>query len=369
MNVSEFIDVALGSPRGSALSLNDVSEIIAITEDLQEIQFEMSDGRIEFLGDENYLTVRLGDQDLKITEDAYLQAARDVGLSTKYAEKTPARLILPQLNYWFSHTHEQRKALVNSDTIVAFMRHKTQVFSTDLIINTLVETVKDYGWSTVSFDKFSHNIDETQFVVFNDEPYTITDEGDSVHVGFYFQSSLLAKKPTILALAFAVNVGGLWGAAVSDTAYMQLRRKTLGSETTPVTNLPEGMTEDMLNQNTVYTWLQSSINSLLTSTEVEWQKVNHLRNLQIGPHIGSIFSDLCTKHRLKSSLQRPIMEEFADYDGSTMYDMWKAISVATAHDSVKGSPANTRTLMSIAGELANHPEWCNGCHRLRNIEA
>lgn len=362
--------------------LSDLFTILRSTENLSERQFVMVEDAAQFalpeeagstlsmvLGgeykqDEDNKRVLVGGERFGVTQDCYVQAAKEIGLTPKYAENTPIDLMLRNLNYWFNNLAAERKALIHGTKAVSIIRPGTVVYSTIDLVTAMVEELEGLGHTDLFFDKVSHSIDETQFVlVINDWERTMPN-GDTLKGGFQFQNSILAKKPLLVTPVLWFDSAGLYGTSMSDLNHAQWNRKLdpSRSEDDPFEDAL-GMEESETPYD-VYQWMHSTVKDLYGTLNREAQLVQNLSSRRMGAHAGSLVNDIFTRFRVPAKLQEAVTEEYAGQQDQTLYDLWKSVATVAGGEECTEKLNQQRHMMLVAGAIAAHPEACNSCHRL-----
>lgn len=359
--------------------LSDLYTMLRSTENLKERAFVMADNAAQFVlpedagstlsmvlggsrdNEEGELT---GGERFGVTQDAYMQAAKEIGLTAKYADETPIDLMLRNLNYWFNNKGQERKALVHNTKAVSIVRPGTVVYSTIDLVSAMVEELEGLGHVDLFFDKVSHTIDETQFVLVINDWERVMPNGDVLKGGFQFQNSIIAKKPLLITPVLWFDAAGYYGTSMSAMNHAQWNRKLdpARSDDDPFEDalgLEEGETP-----YDVYQWMHSTVKDLYGTLNREAVLVQNLTSQRMGAHAGSLVNDIFTRFRVPAKLQEAVAEEYAGQQDQTLYDLWKSIATVSGGEECTEKLNQQRHMMIVAGEVAAHPESCGSCHRL-----
>jgi hypothetical protein len=367
----------------SKWSRGDVVQLVGRTDNLQEQQFEMLDGAavLEFKEDEegDRLLMKLARMPYGITTEAFLQIGKEVGLPKKFCEETPFNyekvsqdedgrvttekrdLLLEVVNYWLDNKGGEKKALIYDGRIVAFVRPGTKLYSTTELVNSAVNALSELGHEDVWFDKVHHTIEETQMVLVIDDFTTTLPNGDVLKGGFQIQHSVLAKKPLAITPIVYSEVAGIHAVSMSRNNYAQWNRKLDSNR-----DADDPFADDVLEPDAydVYQWMEATIKDLYATIRREFMLVQGLLTRNIGAHSGTFFNDVCAKYKIPTPLRRYVLEEYGAQDGQSIYHLWRAIATTAGSDECADNVSQQRHMMSIAGEIAAHPESCPQCHRL-----
>ncbi|MCW4026509.1 MAG: hypothetical protein NWE76_03365 [Candidatus Bathyarchaeota archaeon] len=351
----------------------ELYEIFEPTESLEERLFELTSNTVKFSFDEDGESppkVFLAGDPFYLTDEAYLNACRIIGLGSGYSERTPISLVIPHLNYWFSNLGGQKKAVIRDRKVVAFMRPGTEIYSNVKIIDSVLETLKGLGVEDVMFDKVYHDLYETQVSLVIGESKTTnkTSTGQTIHGGIQIQNSVLGYKPLIMSGYLNSSVGGINGGMISVTTAAQWDRR-LGTTPEEVAEfISKDLEFDEADIYSVYDWTKESARDIFFRIGREFKAVDGLVDIGVGSHAGTFFSDVFKKYKIPSTLRKAIQEEYADRDGGSVYDLWESVVAVAGRPEVRGNPNSMRHMMIVGGELAAHPSRCPSCHRLEEAE-
>jgi len=355
----------------SFLSKDEILELIEPTEDIVERLFDLNDNVVKFTYNENSEAppkVILSGDIFELTAEAYMNACHIIGLGRNYSTRTPVELIIPHLNYWFANLGGQRKALIRANKVVAFIRPGTEIYSTKKLIESVYDTFTELGYKEVMFDKVYHDLLETQFSVVLRDKKNLSDDGELLQGGLQFQNSILGLKPLVVSAYVNHSVGEDNGGMISVLTTGQWDRR-LGTTAQEISEfLEKGIEFDAEDVYSVYDWVKQSTKDINMRLEKEFSHVNNLKRIGVGSHAGVFFNDIYKKYNIPIALRKAVQEEYTDRDGNAVYDLWAAFVAVTGRHEVRGNPASMRHMMTVAGELAAHPERCTECNRLKDLE-
>lgn len=352
------------------MTKDELFEIFSPTEEIKELQFDLSNGMVKFFYDpdsDSPPRVIIGGEPLSLTQESYLNACKIIGLGSSYVERTPVDLIMPHLNYWFTTLGGQRKALIREGKVVAFMRSGTEVYSNQKLIDSIVSVFESLGHKNILFDKVYHDLYETQVSIVLDSFSSELPTGEVVYGGLQIQNSVLGLKPLLISAYVSHSVSDLAGGMISVTTNGQWDRR-LGST---ADEIAEFMEKDLnLNTDEIYTaykWAEQASRDVNIRLIREFESVKRLSSIPVGSHAGTFFADIFKKYKIPVALRKAVQEEYADRGGNTVLDLWASMVAVSGRPEVRGNASSTRHMMTVAGEIAAHPDRCQECHRLMDV--
>lgn len=375
----DIMDPSIAEMRPKLMTLDQAREKLSRTEPLNELKFETGsdvnfklpvnwDEEVDELEgtEDTGATVTLASaQQYRLTKDALLEAGAKIGIPRKLAMRTPAHLLEPWLNWWFTGnggwTDKSFKAFVSSDTgmanplVIAFGSGTISPFSNLGILDKLVAGVRQFYRADeqdllVDY-KFTHSLELTHArVIVPGFVRNITGPGtaepsDLWSTGIQWQNSQLGLKPTEL------------------DGYLFRWRCTNGMTDTLVTsgkfNRRDGSGED------VYDWAGSVVDEVLGGLEHVLDGVQDSTSIPVEQDVSLVLDDLFRQHRVPGKLQEEIIRNMAEVGGElSMYTLLNAITSA-ANDS-ELAPASVGKLMQVGGHVAHSAEMrCSSCRRIR----
>lgn len=328
------------------------------------VSFEYHDAELEDGVDEDELKIVISGEEFDLTEDAYYEANKIIGLGRGYVRKTPVPYVVPHLNYWFDNLGEERKALIRDGRVITFIRPGTELYDLAQMIEAMCDTAEENGIDDYFFEKLYHTFEETQFsMVFRSKTHTMQN-GDILIGGVQVQHSLLGKKPTVVSAYVHQDIAGLAGGMISGQNSNKWNRKL----TTVTANFQDFFDDDFEPDPegvyNIYTWMEGVTQDIINRINREFESILQLPQFNIGGHAGTFLNDVFVKYKVPTAMQRSVREEYTDQDGQTVYDLWRAIAAVSGRAEVADKPEALRRIMLVAGQIAAKPDKCPGCHRL-----
>jgi hypothetical protein len=358
--------------RDKLLDLSHVRETLARTEPLSEIRFSLQGSKSEIaqfkLGDtwnENIkdvegtepvnVAVSVGGSEYNITKDALLEATSLIGIRKEYMSKSPASLMEPHLNYWYSNTDKELKLLVANGTVVALTKGTISPFSNLRLLDLCLQGFANkYGSQNVLVDyKFVHDLRRTavRLILPEYERQIAGRDGDIWSVGLQLRNSLAAESP----LALNGYLFRWWctnGAVSTHNESGNYSRRTGGQS------------------DSVYEWAEAAVEEILGGLEHEFDAIDELANSPVPNRtendeadIAEALTDVFGTYRVPLTARESIIHEATNTVDPTMYGVMQAITQA-ANDPRLSEPLREQ-LMEIGGHLpADNSTRCEACRRI-----
>lgn len=332
------------------------------------VTFEYLDADLNEEIEEDNLDILISGERFGLTEDAYYEANKIIGLGKGYVKKTPVPYVVPHLNYWFDNMGDEKKALIKDGKVITFIRPGTEMYDLSQMVEALCSTVEEEGYDDYYFEKVYHSFDETQLSLVLRDKTHVMQNGNILVGGIQFQHSLLGKKPTILSAYIHEEVAGLAGGMISGQNSNKWNRKL----TTVTANFQDLFDEDFEPDPegvyNIYTWIEGVTRDIIGRITREFESILQLPEFNIGGHAGTFLNDVFAKYKVPTSMQRSVREEYTDQDGQSVYDLWRAITAVSGRAEIADKPEAMRRIMMVAGQIATSPQSCPGCHRLTGHE-
>jgi hypothetical protein len=360
--------ITLDTMRDKLIPLSQVKDTLAESEPLRE--YNLDEGNVHFILEDGWnhgldtiegtaevqVQVSMGGVELPMSKDAILQATSLCGLPAAYVKRAPARLIEPDLNYWYNEQglgNRPAKLLVTKGKAAAVTRQSIKPFSNLRILDNVLEGIEDrYGEEEILVDtKFHHALAGTHLrLIIPSRRFTVEDTGvedDEWLIGLSLFNSLTGKGKT------SVN-GYLFRWWCTNGAI-----DTKASSGTWTRNAGG----DGLD---VYDWARETVNSILEPLENSQHMLQDMAHQSIEGDINQILTDLFEDYTLPARDQKRIIENMVEDDSLTMYSLMQAIT-AVANDTSM-DPLEQAKLMSVGGDLPHVASArCGSCHRIKKV--
>jgi hypothetical protein len=378
----DIMDPTIEEMRPRLLTLDQARTRLATTEPLNEFKFTSQPGVRFRLQDnwhevseesqgidrmDSYVTLYPGGDEYQLTKDALLEAGAKVGIPRKLQERTPAHLLQPQLDWWFSGNggweDREFKGFVSGQAgpdsvplMVAFGSGTISPFSNIGIIDKLAEglcaayrvpedeLLVDY--------KFTHSLELTHgrlIVPGNLRNITgpgTADPSDNWSTGVQWRNSQLGLRP------------------VSVDGYLFRWRCTNGMCDTLVTSGKYNRRQSGHDEGDVYEWARASVDNVLGGLEHVLQGVQDSTTIPVESDVNLVLDDLFRQHNVPGKLQQEVIRNMADTGGElSMYTLIQAVTAVANGPGV--APAAVDKLMRLGGHIAHSAEKrCDSCRRL-----
>jgi hypothetical protein len=346
------------------LTIPQLREVLGKTEPLSEIslpqrgdtapKFNLSPAwaaGIDTVGDDELVdaTISFNRKEYRMTKAAALQATSSIGLTQAYVKKTPANLIEPHLNYWFSNRDGESKLLVQDGTnVLSLIKGNLSPFSNLRLVDVALDGIeavygKEARESVLCDYKFAHDLTATRMRLVVPAEMRAVREGDNWMAGVQLKNSLTAASPTALngyLFRFWCTNGSISSAAASGN---WSRRHGQGDE--------------------VYEWARSAVDEILGGMEHEFEAIQALTTISIDGEVNHAIDDVFQQYRVPLQARQGIIDALVESNDLTMYGLMQAITQSANGADV---PESIRErVMAVGGDLphaATHR--CDSCHRL-----
>lgn len=344
---------------GAVLSLDDLKDVLDETEDLTELLFELSEDNIEFTfneDDDDPLKVKINSETYTLTAESAMQALAFAKIPKGVIDVYDIDVIVPLINWYYSEKGGELKALIKNDSILAFTRPGTEIYSTVDMVDEMVRALDNFGITDFHFERVHHTLKETQFCLVAPRHTVELENGDVLRAGIFVKHSVVGAKPLVMAgyLSRDYSENGM----ISDQAVEQWNRKSAKKS------------EDVDDEDhyDVYTWSYDTADTLFRAFKRDSDSVKDLQGLTVGNHAGTLFNDVFERNSLPVAIRKLVREEYVDQPGQTLYDLWNAISLVADRAELEDNHVARIKVLEAAGKLAAHPQSCPSCHRLTSEE-
>jgi hypothetical protein len=289
----------------------------------------------------------------RLSLDAVRESTKQFGMSAKYIEKAPGFLTADALNYWYRSglDKELRLMVVGEDQLgMAITRGTVQPFSNLDLLERAIATINSrFPGLDIYLDasKMSHSLRKTymQLVIpaLGREMADTGEENDQWWGGVQLSNSLTAEIQTGVSgfMYRMLCTNGMIDVSASADSWS---RRSGGQES-----------------EEVYAWAQEAVDNVLGGLESSFDQVQALTNMPLEGEVGAAARDVFEQHRVPMRARERIINELVETDNLTMYGLMNAITAA-ANGDVR--PEEQQLLMAVGGEIVQHAERCDSCHRI-----
>lgn len=363
--------VVVDDMKEKLLTLDQVREKLSVTEPLGAVTFPVGE-TIRFQIDQAwnhgveakagtdrvdaYVSVGVpgASTEFQLTKDSLLEATSICGIPKGYATRTPARLIEPQLNYWFREGlagKEYKLLSVGDDLGAAFTRATVSPFSNLRLLDQALDGIESYyGAGEVLADyKFTHTLRRTAMrLIVPERERVIQNTGtdnDTWSVGLQVANSLIGDSQT------EIN-GYLFRWWCTNGAIDTLSTSGTWSRRTG------GQGDE------VYDWAREAVDNVLGGLEHALDAVQSLTEIPIVGETTEVLRDVFQQYRIPVPEREAIINNMLNEENLTMYSLMQAVTQAANGTGV--DPAHVEALMRAGGDLPHSvAERCEACRRLQ----
>lgn len=325
------------------LSREKVNGVLDKTEGLSFLH--SGGGRIQFEQKGDDVDVLYDKKRYRMTDDAFVKAARVVGVPATYVNKIPKELFVPHLSFWYGNGRSEDFQLVcRGDEVISVTKRNVEFVSNQELLSKVEEgigqkEIKGYAYVT-------NNLSYTSVDIVGNKDFEALIGGtpkDLLFGGVRVQNSVLGENP-IEVSAFIFRQVCSNGAVAPRFLYKWSRRN---------------------REQKVAGWAKDVATQAYAEVEQEFCRIKELVSIKVegfvSPAIKSFFRDW----GVPVTLREEIMSELVDSEhADTLYDIWCAVSkVATHSQRVIDNPLLRNRMMLMAGDVAENPNLCEKCHQ------
>jgi hypothetical protein len=357
--------------RGKLLTLDQARERLEATEHLAQYTFDTTGGNdVKFnfhpkwnvgLKEQADLfvtegTISIDGFERRLTKEAALKAASEIGLPSAYVLKTPPKMIEEQLNYWFANgcgtdKGKELKMLASDAAGLAFTRATVNPYSNlELIDNAVAAITEKYGTDDILVDyKFHHDLNSTNMrlivpshVRHIGSARAAKSQDDPWSVGLELRNSIIgAESLEIRGYLFA-----WWctnGATSTFASSGKYRRR-------PTADPSEA-----------YDWARTVVDEVLGGLEHELDAVESLTQIPLEGELNETLHGIFESYNVPTRSRELVMANLVESDDLTAYGLMNAITGAANNDEL--SPSAIAQLLTAGGNVAHHmSDRCTNCH-------
>jgi hypothetical protein len=288
-----------------------------------------------------YLTI--DGTEYQLSKDAVLQAAANVGLTAAYLRKSPAALIAPHLNYWYSSAgigQDAYSTLQVKNTVQAVTKSGHVPFSNLSLLEIVVDGIyQKYGMDTAIMAdyKFSHTLRKTDVRLVVPETSRIISktgvDDDRWSAGVHLSNSIIGKSMTSVE-AYLFRWWCTNGAITEFDGTGTWNRRLNGQE-----------------EMDVWDWARTSVDDVLSGMETRFDEVQALTSLAIDGNLVDVTKEVFETYGIPQRYRMSITEALTSDPGTqlTMYSVMQAVTqVANQHDT---KADHVEQMMRVGGSI------------------
>jgi disulfide oxidoreductase YuzD len=111
-------------------------------------------------------------------------------------------------------------------------------------------------------------------------------------------------------------------------------------------------------------WFTEAVQSCNESIEHEFDRARDLQEIPVEKHGAEIIRAIFSEYKISPAMREAITDNVVNEGAETLYDVFNAITSAANNADFVENPAMVRTLQSVAGSVALHPQYCPSCFSL-----
>lgn len=296
--------------------------------------------------------------DFIVTKDLWSAMAKELGAGTRYFDNTPARLLLPQVNWWFSDEADRDEIFMltkpgNQNRLLGVDLLKPGRFpvSATRLLETVHGTIADKGGEPVYSYYERTGLRDVAFSCI--QPHTQHEVQGSRQVG------------DILRAGVVVQFSPIGLRPVTVSAYTDRLICTNGMTTTD--SLDAWSAPGGEGNNDPYEWIPRAIDAAWDRVSGMFEEADRLAQTDVPEDaVETIVTDLFDTMRTPQSLRAAVLRRLANQNVESMWDISNAITWAATHDEKIKEARHRVRLMATGGDFAQHSERCEVCSHLLN---
>ncbi len=327
----------------------ELLEKLAPVEQLEEIIVPKRGGVSEFhiRTDGLYWSASGVHDEMKVGREAAGQALRHVpGLSAAAIKEWPTELLIPPLNWWYTHGDGDVRALVNGDNEVMSFTKRAEhgIHSPTRMLEAVEEGLAEKGIdiSTLYFDKVRVGLDKVSFAAVTHERAEEVKAGDVMDGGIMVFGSPTGE--SYIEVSPYLNRLICTNGMISPVALGRWSHR--GGD--------GGNLFDWTKEMTLSSWdaIDGELDALRTLTEIE-----------VDGNLHTVLADLFERHHVPAGQREAIIEAAVEESDGTLYGISQSFNrVANAQEDV----GTLRHLLMVTGDMAHQTERCTECLRSIN---
>jgi hypothetical protein len=305
--------------------------------------FELGNN-IEFGFDaERGIYLKFNDTETIIGDTAVNHIVKNIGMPVRYADNTPAELIIPHLNYYYQNKMAGQKAriLTQDGLALSFNASPREEFIRLVQFLDIIE--KEIGVDIIAgYHKPKFGWGSTIINVVMKETFEVVD-GDPLNTGIRFVHSFNEIEPT-RAFAYTFRQWCANGAISMDKINCWSKR---------------GKGEESFRK-----WVPSVITDAKQALRLEADRLVKLVDTPTDEHTSDILDHELKRGGIPLNVREEVRATAIDQPTDNLYDVWNVITRVTTHSKVfKEHPASLYLLEDVARRIADHSHICQSCHR------
>ncbi len=293
----------------------------------------------------------------QLSKDALLSACKPFGMNGNYALRCPGHLLEANLNYWYRDGLERELQLMTAGPEAvgqAVTRGSVTSFSNLALLNAAMEAIgQRYPADSVYVDaaKLTHSLRRTflQLVIPAETRQMVSAEQNRSGVDDDWWAGLSIKNGQTAELQTSVS------------GYFYRPICTNGMIDSGPTAGTWSRRSGGQDADDVYAWAEHAVEEVLGGFERTFDQVQATTEHRLDGEIGDMVADVFEQFRLPARARSRVVDSLVEDDQLTVYSVLNAVTEA-ANDADR--PEEAMSLMETGGDLAEHHDRCDNCHRL-----
>lgn len=284
------------------------------------------------------------DAALQLSKAALLELTSSVGMPKTYVTKTPARLVVPHLDYWYESPERGSRLLMVDGVAHGVTKATFQSFSNSEIAERALDRIcQRYSIQPddvlVDKAKSRSTLQSTSLLFVVPEATRAMRPGDDWSGGVQVMNSLTGEHAT-RARSYLFRWWCTNGATTSGKASATFDRRDRDGD--------------------VYDWVGRSVDQALAHLEDEFDRVQKMTTEPIEGEVRVAIDNLAARYKLSNPVREAIRNQMMETPDVTMYGLMQAVTAAANQRGI--STAVAERLMDIGGDFVYGAGRCDSCH-------
>ena len=308
-------------------------------------------------------TISINDKTWTLNRSCTVALYMKIGLSERFAYRTPGSVVEPLMNYYFNDGHdllyqEELSLIVKDGMAVGITDANMPIVSNVLVVEEIEKFLNEkMGSSKVFVDsRISNTYGVTDFRLIMAEPsFSVTTKRNGVEEEDFWHYGIRVTNSLVTNSARPLNIAGF-----------MLENKTQAGIVPEYSNLIGFSRRMALDTDDLRGWVRSTLSQVFAVLPAEAQLMQEMPKYSFHGQMGTTLTDVFATLKIPRKVQTWALDRIVENGDMTSYGIMHAIAGATsAKYGVKMSPTASHYIQSTMGALpARAKEFCDSCGRL-----
>lgn len=295
--------------------------------------------------------------DVVVTRELWDAIGKDIGMGKRYADRTPPRLLLPNLNYWYADPDAPKDEVsllvregANGNTLgLDILKPGRFPIKASALLDIVHGSIADKG-GTPSYTYFNRDgIKECTIACVQPQAaHEVTASrqvGDILRAGVMVNFSPIGLRP-VMVRSYVDRLICTNGMSITDTL--------------DAWSAPGGE-----GSNDPFEWIPGAIDAAWEGTAAMFQAADRMAATEVPEDaVETLVNDAFDYHRIPGGLRARVLARLANQNVTNGWDIQNAITYAATHDEAIKDDRQRIRLMSFGGDVSSHFDRCESCSHL-----